>query len=282
MPFTGADIGGFHGNFDDAENEVGEDKGQMFLARFHQVGAFFPFARNHNIIGHPEGEEFIDSTDQAPYMITNVDYRAGVQAAFKTRYSLLRHYYTQLFLAQRDGTPFFLPAYFFNPEDEKTTDDYESTVMIGRELMVVLPLTEAEEITVYLPSANNWYHLNLATPHVIVGGNDAIFEDTWTDVNILLRSGSVIVTQHIPEGLETTKDLLELPVEMLIFPDSNGQAHGKTYIADGELLVENHQLWNIAYDVRTITFSDELSDSTAPQDINGNEIISKITVVDSE
>jgi alpha-glucosidase (family GH31 glycosyl hydrolase) len=58
---------------------------------------------------------------------------------------MLLYFYSQLQIAEKYGTPMFLPAYMHFPEDAELTKDYEQTVMIGDALLVAMPLTSADE-----------------------------------------------------------------------------------------------------------------------------------------
>lgn len=85
IPVSGADICGFNGNTN-----------PELCARWTVVGAFSPFARNHNNWG---------GTPQEPYVFANDVYEEGVsyldimRGAIRTRYHMVRYYYTQLYLA---------------------------------------------------------------------------------------------------------------------------------------------------------------------------------------
>jgi alpha-glucosidase (family GH31 glycosyl hydrolase) len=78
VPFTGSDICGF---IDDTTIEL--------CARWMQLGAFYPFARNHNQIG---------KIDQEPYALGPIVLTAS-HLSLKLRYSLLKFYYS-LFIRQ--------------------------------------------------------------------------------------------------------------------------------------------------------------------------------------
>lgn len=76
---TGADICGF------AFNTTSE-----LCARWFQLGAFYPFSRNHN--------EF-NAVSQEPYVLGD-DVLISARISLKTRYSLLKWYYS-LFVATK-------------------------------------------------------------------------------------------------------------------------------------------------------------------------------------
>ena len=68
----GADIGGFFGKASD-----------RLLARWMQVGAFYPFARNHNVVNAPGQEPYRNQ------LVADVS-----RAILKVRYSLLPYWYS--------------------------------------------------------------------------------------------------------------------------------------------------------------------------------------------
>ncbi len=73
---TGSDICGFYGTAD-----------EILCGRWIQLGALYPFARNHNHKDWPD-QEFHRYTDK---LIT------AAKTSLQSRYSLLRHFYS-LFL----------------------------------------------------------------------------------------------------------------------------------------------------------------------------------------
>ena len=110
IQLAGVDICGFGGNTT-AE----------LCARWHMVGAFYPFSRNHNAIG---------STPQEPWQFMG-EYEPGVrfidimQQGIQIKYSMIRYYYTNLFLAslgtsQNYRKAFYKPLFFEFPEDMNT------------------------------------------------------------------------------------------------------------------------------------------------------------------
>ena len=72
IPFVGADICGF------MENTTPE-----LCARWFQLGAFYPFSRNHN---------HLEAQDQEPYALGD-EVLVTAKISLKTRYSLLKWYY---------------------------------------------------------------------------------------------------------------------------------------------------------------------------------------------
>jgi alpha-glucosidase len=96
IPMVGSDICGFEG-----------DTTPELCARWMQVGAFYPFSRNHNSI-------FMKP--QEPYVFR--DYPFVLQSSLTSlqiRYSLLKYYYT-LFVKNDGKGTVFRPLFFEFPE----------------------------------------------------------------------------------------------------------------------------------------------------------------------
>ena len=123
MPFVGADICGFGGNTT-AE----------LCTRWMQLGAFYPFSRNHNAIG---------SISQEPYVFGD-DTTRRCRFALNIRYTLLPYLYTLLANASANGSSVARPLFFEFPDDLNTWTQSESQFMWGSALLVSPVLLEGE------------------------------------------------------------------------------------------------------------------------------------------
>lgn len=91
VPFMGSDICGF-----------GNDATEELCNRWMQLGAFYPFSRNHNTIGAKEqdppsfGDRLVESSRQA----------------LNIRYSLLPYLYTLFYHSQTKGDTVARPLFF--------------------------------------------------------------------------------------------------------------------------------------------------------------------------
>ncbi len=115
MPFVGADICGFNGNTT-AE----------LCTRWMQLGAFYPFSRNHNSIG---------MKSQEPYVFGD-DTTRRCRFALNIRYTLLPFLYTLLANASATGSPVVRPLFFEFPNDMNTWSASETQFMWGSSLLV--------------------------------------------------------------------------------------------------------------------------------------------------
>ena len=121
MPFVGADICGFNGNTT-AE----------LCTRWMQLGAFYPFSRNHNSIG---------MKSQEPYVFGD-DTTRRCRFALNIRYTLLPYLYSLLANASATGSPVARPLFFEFPEDLNAWSFSETQFMWGSALLVTPALVE--------------------------------------------------------------------------------------------------------------------------------------------
>jgi alpha-glucosidase len=97
VPFVGFDTGGFWGNATGAQ-----------LVRFTQLGALFPFFRNHSAM---------ETHAQEPWQFGQ-PFEAMCRAAIALRYRLLPYIYTAFAQATRDGSPIARAMAYAFPEED--------------------------------------------------------------------------------------------------------------------------------------------------------------------
>ncbi|THD18365.1 Lysosomal alpha-glucosidase, partial [Fasciola hepatica] len=147
IPMVGADICGFRG---DATEEL--------CVRWSQLGAFYPFSRNHNAIG---------SRPQDP-ATWSANATAAIRAALRTRYHLLPYIYSLFFRAHLNGTTVARALAFEFPE-ELVTYKINTQFMLGSCLLVNPVLDEGRTyVEAYVPTGE-WVDLSNGARIVSVG-----------------------------------------------------------------------------------------------------------------
>ncbi|KAG0722981.1 Lysosomal alpha-glucosidase [Chionoecetes opilio] len=213
MPMVGADICGFNGNTT-----------TNLCMRWMQLGAFYPFSRNHNTD---------DAVDQDPVALGERVVR-GARKALTQRYTLLPYLYTLFFKAHMTGAPVARPLFFEFPDDEKTYS-VDTQFLWGSAVMIVPALREhITKVEAYVPRGvwYDWYgggrvekkdkegmYLTLPAPY-----------DT---IPLLILGGHILPT-HVPGN--TTVQSRKLGHGLVVAPDKAGQAKGQLYWDDGDSL----------------------------------------------
>jgi alpha-glucosidase (family GH31 glycosyl hydrolase) len=117
IPLVGSDICGFIFNTT-----------EELCARWYTLGAFYPFARNHNSW---------DTIPQEPWVWTGrydntIEYSKIIENAMKTRMSLIKYYHTELTYLHLNGGTFFKPLFFEFPDDAAAMEaSQEYNFMLG-------------------------------------------------------------------------------------------------------------------------------------------------------
>src|SRR6266545_7289191 len=91
IPMVGADVCGFNGKCE-----------QELAIRWHQLGSFYPFFRNHNIL---------NMSDQEIYQLGD-DVTEICKTWLEIRYKMLPYWYTLFYRAATKGTPVIRPLWF--------------------------------------------------------------------------------------------------------------------------------------------------------------------------
>ena len=213
-PLIGSDMCGFMGNTT-----------EELCARWLQLGAFYPFTRNHNAI---------DANDQEPYVFGERVITA-TRNAMRQKYSIMVYYYTKLFEVSLYGGSLVRPMFFEFPNDPGTYEKTNFMFMIGSALLVAPALHEGSTKSYPYCTNENWYSLKsfkqvYAYNSSKTNGSQIELEAKFDYVNLLIIGGNIIPYQDTNYVLRIYT-LKYLPMQLLIVPDHNGNAKG-TMIAD--------------------------------------------------
>lgn len=184
-----------------------------------QLGAFYPFSRNHNSI---------DTTSQEPYVFGPV-VTAISREALLTRYQLLPFWYTEFFAVHVGGGSIFRPVWYNFPGQWDLLKDVENQFMIGKSIMVS-PALEQDQRSVQVTFPQSiWF--DYFTGNAVQGGTTKVMDAPLAKINVHVRAGSIIPRQ---EPALTTFETRANPYELLIALNASSNADGLLYLDDGE------------------------------------------------
>ncbi|XP_037531236.1 maltase-glucoamylase, intestinal [Nematolebias whitei] len=208
ISYTGADICGF---FDKAEYEM--------CLRWMQLGAFYPYSRNHNSKGNPR---------QDP-VAWDDNFAAASRDVLNIRYTLLPYLYTLMFEAHTKGSTVIRPLLHEFVNDKTTWDIYKQFLW-GPALLITPVLDEkVKEVEGYLPNAR-WYDYHTAKD-VGVRGEKINLPTPLNQINLHVRGGYILPWQK-PEN--NTYHSRKNPLGLLVALSDSGAAHGSFFWDDGE------------------------------------------------
>ncbi|XP_013208690.1 putative maltase-glucoamylase-like protein FLJ16351 [Microtus ochrogaster] len=208
ISYTGADICGFFG---DAEYEM--------CIRWMQLGAFYPFSRNHNNAG---------SRRQDP-VAWNSTFEEYSRRVLQTRYSLLPYLYTLMHKAHAEGSTVIRPL-LHEFTNDSVTWDIDQQFMLGPAILIS-PVLESNtfEIQAYFPRAR-WYD------HSTGSGQDSTGD--WQTlaapldhINVHVRGGYILPWQ---EPAMNTYYSRQNFVGLTVALDEKGEAEGQMFWDDGQ------------------------------------------------
>ncbi|GAB1290723.1 Maltase-glucoamylase 2, pseudogene [Apodemus speciosus] len=208
IPYTGANICGFFG---DAEYEM--------CIRWMQLGAFYPFSRNHNTAG----------TRRQDPVAWNSTFEEYSRKVLRIRYSLLPYLYTLMHKAHTEGSTVIRPLLHEFTEDD-TTWDIDKQFMLGPAILISPVLdSKAFQVYAYFPRAR-WYD------HSTGSGNNSTGE--WKTlpapldhINLHIRGGYILPWQE--PGMNT-HDSRQNFMGLTVALDNDGKAEGQLFWDDGQ------------------------------------------------
>ena len=223
VPFIGADICGFNGNAN----------GNL-CARWYNVGAFYPFSRNHN---HRR------SIDQYPWTFGE-NYENIIKKDILMRYSLIRYFYSQLFLVSlNEKGAFFKPLMFEFPSDKNSYEDIESKIMLGEALLLCAFFDSDEKNkTFILPNSN---FNEFPSGNTILNYTNSSFSSSkrkknlsgkLSELHLFMRGGYIIPTQDtFDKYIMNTYYLRQEKINLIINPDHEGYSKGTIFYDNDEI-----------------------------------------------
>ena len=218
IPVVGDDICGFN---DDSWDEL--------CARWMALGAFFPFARNHNSKGYIPQEPFAFGPKSKTLIISKI--------ALNMRYSLLRYYYTEIFkISLGIKSSFFKPAFFEYYLDRKSYERIDESFMLG-DALIVYPIfnDEINNINVYIPTGD-WYIFPTGElfRNKSEDGDIVNLSGKFNNINIFMRGGYILPYQDtFSQYIHNSHALHYEPTELIIIPDT------EKHYAEGDLIFDD-------------------------------------------
>lgn len=210
VPMIGSDICGFLG-----------DTTEELCARWIEVGAFYPFSRNHNSLNQEPQELYLwDSVT------------AAAKTALGMRYKMLPFLYSLFYNAHSQGTTVARSLWYNFPADEEATN-INFQFMLGKEILVSPVVTEgATSVLAYFPKGQLWYDFSSLALSVDASefGVSKEIDTPLESVNVHIRGGSVVPLQ---QGGMTTTESVKTPFTLVVALCTNNGAFGNLFMDDG-------------------------------------------------
>ncbi|CAG9860741.1 unnamed protein product [Phyllotreta striolata] len=246
VPLMGADICGFNGNTTSS-----------LCNRWMQLGAFYPFSRNHNTD---------DGNDQDPVAMGKQVVESSIKA-LTIRYKLLPYLYTLFHKAHVNGDTVARPLFFEYPKDLNTYN-IDDQFLWGPALMIAPVLKENDtSVTTYVPQGT-WYNYYTFQGFYSNGQNYTL--DAPLDTIPLLIKGGHVLPMQSPGNTTRTSRLSF--VELLVASDDSNYAIGQLYWDDGDSLnsFEEQQYSLITFELNgnTLRSKGEFIGTEIPPDLS--------------
>ncbi|KAI5097402.1 lysosomal alpha-glucosidase isoform X1, partial [Silurus meridionalis] len=210
IPLVGADVCGFEG-----------DTNEELCVRWTQLGAFYPFMRNHNDR---------NNIPQEPYVFGQRA-QLAMNNALVIRYTLLPFLYTLFHHAHTSASTVARPLFFEFPSDPNCVT-IDRQFLWGSSLLIS-PVLEpgVVDLAAYLPP-ELWYSVYDGKPYNSKG-QYLLLPAPLDIINVHVRAGNIIPLQMA--ALTTTASRRN-PMVLIVALSSQGWAKGDLFWDDGDSL----------------------------------------------
>jgi len=221
VPMFGADTCGFADNTD-----------MELCNRWMQLSAFFPFYRNHNILG---------AISQEAYRWASVT--DASKAAMSIRYQLLPYMYTLFYHAHMHAETVMRALAWEFPNDPSLASA-DRQFLLGPSILVI-PVLEpgATSVNGVFPGLvrgeETWYDWYNHTAVPVPSQANTTIDAPLGHIPVYVRGGSVLPLQ---QPALTTRDARKSPWDILVALDKDGSASGDLYLDDGVSVTPNATL----------------------------------------
>jgi alpha-glucosidase len=224
IPFAGPDIGGFAHH---ASPEL--------LARWTQMGALFPFCRNHSAL---------DTIRQEPWAF-GPEVEAICRRYLELRYQWIPYIYSLFYEASQSGVPVMRPLLLEYPDDE-TTWTLSDQFLLGRDILVAPVFRPGvQKRLVYLPEGT-WY--DYWTGDAFAGAQHIVAPAPLDTMPIYIRQGAIVPSHPVQQHIDfATVD--QLTLTMYGFTEAENTF--VLYEDDGHSLPHESGQYNL-FEVRTV------------------------------
>jgi len=211
LPMFGVDTCGFAGNSD-----------EELCNRWMMLSAFFPFYRNHNVLG---------AISQEPYVWESVI--EATKTAMNIRFQLLPYMYTLFYHAHAYGETVMRALAWEFPNDPSLADA-DRQFFLGSAILVTPVLTQGhttvdgvfpglvEGTDVYY----DWYNQSA----VNAPNKNTTIDAPLGHIPVYIRGGNILATQ---EMRMTTTEARKTDWSLIVAMDQDGRANGTVYLDDG-------------------------------------------------
>jgi len=219
IPNVGADIGGFNFWFT-APRKLLFKLSKELIVRWHQLGAFYPFCRNHTVK---------QSRPQEPWVfgekVENI-----IKKYLKLRYRWMPYFYNLFVECSINGIPPMRPLILEYPDDE-TCYSIDYQFMWGEFILIAPVVHRKQKIQrIYLPKGQWIYYWDNSKYD---GGKFIELEINLNDIPIFIKAGAIIPCQ--PDMLYFKHKKID-PLIIEIYPSSDSMTTYQFQEDDGESL----------------------------------------------
>jgi len=233
LPFVGADVGGFFNNPD----------GEL-MARWYELGAYYPFFRNHAHQDTERRELWLFGDAEAQRM----------KNAVLARYRILPYIYTLFFLSSTRSQLIMRPLWFGPFRGDEAAYGREDAFMLGPAFYiqpVVRPQTSDVEVDLPQNEGGNalFYEVNGNEMNILKSGKHRL-TDYQQRIPVLRYGGTVTVEKH---RVRRSASLMKHdPVTIVVALDAESAAEGDHFMDDEESLNGEFIWTKLKYSDRTL------------------------------